>query len=159
MQAPPFVIRGARASDREGALALVPRLRDFGPSSLRPVEALDAGETRALGNWFDGPPPGTALLVAEDGEGAVLGIAYAEEETDYFTRQPVGHLGILAVAAVAEGRGVGRALIAAFEDWATARGFRLVTINVFAANARATAVYERSGYEKDVVRYAKALRP
>ena len=88
---------------------------------------------------------------------APAGVAYAETATDYFTGERHGHLAILIVAEGGEGRGVGRALLAAVEAWAAARGYRYVTLNVFAANARARSVYERAGYVPDTVRYAKEL--
>jgi len=52
---------------------------------------------------------------------------------------------------------VGRALLAAVEAWSVARGHRFVTLNVFADNARARAVYERAGYAPDTLRYLKTL--
>jgi GNAT superfamily N-acetyltransferase len=64
----------------------------------------------------------------------------------------------LIVAAAAEGRGVARALLAATEAWAAARGYRFVTLNVFAANTHARRVYERAGYVEDAIRYIKELR-
>lgn len=155
----PFVIRPAGPGDRAPTLALVPRLRAFGPPPLRPPEAMDAAERRALDRFFDAPPAGARLWVAEGPSGALLGAAYAERAVDYFTQETHGHLSILAVAAAAEGQGVGRELIATVERWAAAAGYRFVTLNVFAMNARAVAVYERAGYRPDTVRYVKELRP
>jgi ribosomal protein S18 acetylase RimI-like enzyme len=153
----PFFVREAHPGDRAAVVDLVPRLRAFGPPPLRPPEALDAGERRTLDAFFDAPPGGARLWVAEAAEGAVLGFAYAEPAVDYFTGETYGHLGILAVAAEAEGRGAGRALIETFERWAADSGFRFVTLNVFADNARAVAFYERAGYRPDTLRYVKEV--
>ncbi|HEU4557952.1 MAG TPA: GNAT family N-acetyltransferase [Longimicrobium sp.] len=153
-----MIIRPATSADREALLALVPRLRAFGPPPLRSPDALDAGEERTIDRFFTAPPDGARLWVAEGADGAVLGMAYAEETTDYFTQERHGHLGIIAVAAEAEGRGVGRELLATVERWAAAEGFRFVTLNVFATNSRAIAVYERAGYRPDTVRYLKDAR-
>ena len=89
----------------------------------------------------------------------MLGMAYAEPAVDYFTQERHGHLGIIAVAEAAEGRGVGRELLATVERWAAEQGFRFVTLNVFATNARAIDVYGRAGYRPDTVRYLKELPP
>ncbi len=43
------------------------------------------------------------------------------------------------------------------ERWAAELGYRFVTLNVFASNERAAAVYARAGYRPDTVRYVKAL--
>ena len=113
-----FVVRPSRAGDRALVIALVPRLRAFGPTALRPPDELDAGEERTLSRFFDDPPDGARLWVADGPRDAVLGMAYAERAIDYFTQESHGHLGILAVAAAAESRGIGRALLAEFERWA-----------------------------------------
>jgi ribosomal protein S18 acetylase RimI-like enzyme len=152
-----FIIRPATESDRAAILALVPRLREFGPPPLRPVEALDAGERRTLERFLDAPADDIRLFVAASPDGTLLGVAYAERGSDYFTQEPLGHLGILAVAAEAEGRGVGRALMAAVERWAAEQGYRFVTLNVFATNERAIAMYEHVGYQPDWIRYIKVL--
>jgi GNAT superfamily N-acetyltransferase len=152
-----FHIRPAHPDDRAAVLELVPRLRAFGLPPLRPAEALDAGERRTLERFFDAPSDAVRLWVAEGPGGVILGAAYAERAVDYFTGEVHGHLGILAVAAEAEGRGIGRRLIAAVEGWAVDERFRFVTLHVFPANAHAVAFYERSGYRPDTVKYVKVL--
>jgi ribosomal protein S18 acetylase RimI-like enzyme len=151
-------IRSADRDDLSAVLALVPRLRAFGPGPLRPWEALDAGEIRTIEHFFDSPPAGAHLWVAAgDRAGTIVGAAYAEATRDYFTQETHAHLGILVVAASVEGRGVGRALLATVEQWAEAQGYRFMTLNVFPENTRAIAVYESAGYRPDALRYAKVL--
>ncbi|HVE77231.1 MAG TPA: GNAT family N-acetyltransferase [Gemmatimonadaceae bacterium] len=152
-----LVVRPATAADRAFVLGLVPRLRAFGPPPLRPAAALDGAERRALERAFDALPAAALLLVAEHRTDGPLGAAYAQSAVDYFTGETHGHLAILAVAERGEGRGVGRRLLAAVEGWATGRGYRLLTLGVFATNVRARELYERAGYEADIVRYAKEL--
>lgn len=153
---PSFVIRAAAADDATAVLALVPRLRAFGPQTFRSPEALDAGEQRTLQRFFGGAVAGARLWVAED-DGTVVGLAYAERATDYFTQESHGHLGIIAVAERAEGRGIGRALLQTVEQWSRDEGFRFLSLNVFADNAHAIGVYEKSAYRADFVRYVKQL--
>jgi len=150
-------VRPAIQTDRAFLVGIVPRLRAFGPSTLRPVDALDDAERNALLRALDHPHPDTVLLIAEDDIGHPAGVAFAESPTDYFTGEPHGHLGILAVAAEAEGQGAGRALLGAVERWAAGRGYRFLTLNVFAGNERARTVYERAGFAPDTIRYAKEL--
>lgn len=154
-----ILIRPATEADRDFVLGLVPRLRAFGPSPLRPVEALDSAERRILERAFDAMPEGSILLIGEHAQEGPLGMAYAETGTDYFTREAHAHLAILAVDESAEGRGIAPALLAAVERWGTERGYRFVTLNVFARNARARAAYEKARYAPDIVRYVKALQP
>jgi len=150
-------VRSAMHADREFLVGIVPRLRAFGPSTLRPVDALDRAERETLLRALDDPKPDTVLLVAEDDVGHPAGVAFAESPTDYFTGERHGHLGILAVAAGAEGKGAGRALMAAVERWATECGYRFLTLNVFAGNERARTLYERAGFSPDTIRYVKEL--
>jgi GNAT superfamily N-acetyltransferase len=151
-------VHPATSADRDLIVGLVPRLRAFGTPPLRSDDALDGAERRALERALASPKEDATLLVAQlDREGAA-GVAYAETGVDYFTGERHGHLAIIAVAEAGEGRGVGRALLSAVERWASARGYRFITLNVFAGNARARAVYERAGYAPDTVRYYKELR-
>ena len=43
------------------------------------------------------------------------------------------------------------------EAWALKRGYAWLTLNVFAQNAHARAVYERAGFEQDIIKYVKVL--
>jgi len=150
-------VRAAVQQDHDFMMEVVPRLRAFGPPPLRPDDALDRAERETLARALASPSDEATLLVAEL-DGTPAGVAYAHAATDYFTGEPHGHLSIIAVAEAGEGRGVGRALLAAVEAWSAARGHRFITLNVFAGNERARAVYERAGYGQDTVRYVKELR-
>lgn len=149
-------MRPASANDRDFILGVVPRLRAFGPPPLRPADALDRAERDALEHALAATSDDAVLFVGE-ADGRPAGVAYAQTAVDYFTNERHGHLAIIAVAEAGEGRGVGRALIAAVERWASGRGYRFLTLNVFAGNERAKAVYERAGYAPDTIRYFKEL--
>jgi GNAT superfamily N-acetyltransferase len=153
-----LIIRPATEADRAFALGLVPRLRSFGRVPLRSIEDLDAAERRTLGDAFDNLPADAVLLVAEHPRDGALGFAYAVTATDYFTQEAHGHLAIIAVAETGEGRGVGRALMAAVEEWAAGRGYRLLTLNVFDGNGRARDLYEKNGFGVDMLRLIKEVR-
>jgi GNAT superfamily N-acetyltransferase len=150
-------VRPATLLDREAVFALVPRLRAFGEVPLRSPEALDAGEQRTLAQHFVAPAEGSRLWVAEGADGVLLGAAYAQSLWDYFTEETHGHLGMLVVARHAARRGVGRALIQEVEAWAREKGFRFLTLNVFARNLDARRFYEHDGFIEDTVRYLKPL--
>jgi GNAT superfamily N-acetyltransferase len=150
-------VRAAIEADRESVVALVPRLRAFGDVPFRTADTHDRAERDTLERALSAPGEDAVVLVAElEGRGPA-GVAVAQTATDYFTGERHGHLAILAVSESAEGQGVGRALLSATEAWARSRGYGFLTLNVFAANARARAVYERAGFAPDTVRYAKVL--
>jgi ribosomal protein S18 acetylase RimI-like enzyme len=152
-----MMIRPATQHDEAAVLALAPELRSFEPATFRPASALDAGEARTLLRFFAEHPAGTHLWLAEL-NGAVVGAAYVETATDYFTGERHGHLGILVVASQARGAGVGQSLMDTVEEWARNEGFRFISLNVFADNHRAIALYEKRTYRPDFVRYVKQLR-
>jgi ribosomal protein S18 acetylase RimI-like enzyme len=95
--------------------------------------------------------------MAERSDGALGGFVYVQRQLDYFRQRPHAHVSILTVGAEVEGQGAGRALLEAAEGWARAQGLELITLNVFAGNQRARAIYERIGYAAETLRYVKLL--
>jgi GNAT superfamily N-acetyltransferase len=150
-------VRPAGTPDRAFVLETAPRLAAFGPPEWRTPDEVVEGEARTLRAFFERPPDGAALLVAETGALGPAGFAYLETLRDYFTGEAHAHVGILAVSENAEGRGVGSALLAAAEDWARGRGARKLTLNVFEGNRRARALYERRGFLPESLRYVRRL--
>ncbi len=124
--------------------------------ALRSPAVLDAGEARTLTRFFDSPDADARLWVAAS-QDQVDGAAYATVLRDYFSGERHGHLGIFMVAEHSEGRGVASALLQIVERWAAESGFRFLTLNVFAANARARAFYESHQFAPDYVRYLKPM--
>lgn len=138
-------------------LALAERLASFDLPSFRSTDEIVHGDRRDLAAWFDEPDrPGERMLIAEV-DGAAAGVAHLVTATDFFTRRPHGHLSVLAVAADAEGRGVGSALLDASTAWARAQGYDRLTLSVFVGNTRAQRVYDRYGFEPEMLRYTKRL--
>lgn len=151
-----LVVRPAAPGDRAFALATVMRLGAFGPPSWRTADEIGEADARVVHAFFDGPPAGASLLVAES-DGAALGFIYLEVLRDYFVGEEHGHVGILAVTESAEGKGAGGALMRSAEAWARERGYRKLTLNVFDGNARARAIYDHFGYRPETLRYVKLL--
>jgi len=150
-------IRPALPDDVVFVMATLPRLAGFGPPPWRPPEDIVTGEGRTIQAFFEAPPQGSALLIAESDQGARLGFIYLERLQDYFTLEWHGHVGILAVTEGAEGHGAGGALMRAAEAWARDEGYRKLTLTVFEENRDARAVYDHLGYTPETVRYVKLL--
>lgn len=96
-----------------------------------------------------------AVFVAEGG-GRVVGFVTVSERV-HFTGSREAYVGELVVAEESERRGVGRALMAAAEDWARGRGLARISLDTGAANADALGFYGALGYEEDDVRLSKAV--
>ena len=101
------------------------------------------------------------LLIAED-EGKPVGWAFAHDQNaELFVVAPErchGYLAEIFLMPQARGKGLGRALIAACENWARGRGHKLLTIGVLAKNPGAIRAYEGTGYEPYVVTMRRYLR-
>jgi GNAT superfamily N-acetyltransferase len=150
-------IRPATGGDRDWILAQAPRLHDFGPPPYRPRAQMDRAVVASIDGALSGAPAGATVFVAVDATGERLGFIHLHGGTDFFTGERHGHVSDIVVAAPAEGRGVGQALMAAAEDWARRLGYRLLSLHVFHGNARARAFYERLGYRPDIVKLIKPL--
>lgn len=150
-------IRPAEAKDRDFILSLVPRLVEFGPPAWRDPTQITSGEQRALANALAAHPPKTAIFIAEDGAGTALGFIHLHCATDFFTLEEHGHISVIAVAAAGEGRGAGRALMQAGEEWARQQGYRLLTLNAFVENRKARRLYQKLGYGEELVKYLKVI--
>ena len=99
--------------------------------------------------------PDNEVWIAER-SGVVAGCLHVLLTTDFFgTRH--AHISVIATTEAAEGSGAGRALLAHAEQWARDRGQALLTLNVFASNARARRFYERAGLAPEMLKYAKPL--
>ena len=94
--------------------------------------------------WIDERLP---LLVAQDGDGAVVGFARVSAYSDRCVYDGVGEHGVY-VSAAARGRGVGRALLLALCDAAERAGYYKLTSRVFTSNAASRAVHLAAGFEE-----------
>jgi ribosomal protein S18 acetylase RimI-like enzyme len=150
-------VRPATADDRGFVLGLVPRFAEFGlPPRHQPGQVLSAVE-RSLDAVLASPGGDDAAVLVAEADRERMGFVHVKAENDYFSGEPRAYISDLAVAPEAEGRGAGRALMGAAEAWARARSHRTIALDVFAANARARAVYGRLGYEEDTVKMIKDL--
>jgi len=107
-----------------------------------------------------------ALEAPEGGEGpgAALGFAEATLRSDYVNgceSSPVGFLEGWYVVPAARGRGIGRALVAATEDWARQRGCTEMASDARLDNTDAQRAHEACGFDEAtrVVYFHKRLRP
>ena len=149
--------RIARIGDRDFIIALVPRLTEFELPAWREAKQMNSADEKAISRTLELDPPGATILIAEDEDASPLGFIHLNVATDYFTYEKYGHISDVVVSHDGEGRGVGRALMSAAETWARGLGFRWLTLNVFAENARAISLYEKLEYEKETIKYLKVL--
>lgn len=154
---PSITLRPAGPADAPFLSAVTRRLGDFPVPSWRTPEEIAAADLRHMIPALHQPAPDVLLLVAERNPSDPVGCLFVTTEDDFFTGRPAAHIEVVAVTPGVEGQGLARRLLEAGEEWARARGYDHVTLNVFVTNTRARAVYEHLGYQAETVRYRKSL--
>lgn len=150
-------MRTARPDDEAALLGMLPLLAEFPLPGWRTARQVAEADRKILVQALRHPDPECSIFVAEEPEGVVAGFVFSTTRRDYFTGKPQAHIEVVTVLDSARGKGVARSLIEAAEGWARDRGYSYVTLNVFANNLRASAVYQRLGYSPETVHYIKPL--
>jgi ribosomal protein S18 acetylase RimI-like enzyme len=146
-----------RPQDYPALLDLSPRLVIGVAPWLDPAKVATAVREWIESSLASAGEQGHAVLVALL-DGQVVGmVSLAERE--HFTGKVDAYVGELAVDRAIEGRGAGRALMAAAEQWAAARGLPRITLETGVRNHRARRFYEDAGYQEEEVRLTKAVAP
>ena len=121
----------------------------------------DPGEVRrAVIGWVreslaDLSDPDNGAFVAERND-EVVGFVCVSERS-HFSGEVDTYIGELVVSKVAEGGGVGRALVGAAEDWGRARGRKRVVVDTGAANTPARGFYAALGFEEEDITVSRAI--
>ncbi len=149
-------VRAYRADDHETVLALADRLVEGVAPWRDPTAVLTAVRGWVGDSIAAVGRDGHAVFVAAESTG-LLGFVSVGERA-HFSGCVDAYVGELVVARSAQGRGVGRALMARAEQWGRERGHAYLTLETGAANARARAFYTGLGYLDEDVRLTKPLR-
>jgi GNAT superfamily N-acetyltransferase len=80
------------------------------------------------------------LLLAEDGDKRILASIFVE------TRGELGYIGMLAVDPAHQGKGLGRRMMGAAEDWFRKQGCKAVELTVVNLRSELPPFYQRLGY-------------
>ncbi len=146
MTAPAPVVRPARATDAD---ALWPLARDFATSFRPRREAFDQTLGALLGR------DDTLLAVVTDPatDDAPLGYLLASVHLTFLANGPVCWVEEVMVGPARRGRGLGTALMAHAEGWATARGAAYMSL----ASRRAGGFYEALSYDDSATFYRREL--
>ncbi len=154
------IIRPARLpGDKPALLSFIDGLQAF-EYAFEPNRRLDA--TVAAEHFAkierEIAEKGGAIFVAAGADDAPVGWAVVHENLlagfVVEAERRTAYIAELYLVEAARGRGAGRALIQACEDWARGRGIGIVMIGVLPGNRGAHAVYRKGGY----VDYAVELR-
>jgi ribosomal protein S18 acetylase RimI-like enzyme len=137
-------IREANLSDPADAAGFLAVLDDYARGPAGGSQALDPQVQARLVPALREQP--SALLLLASSGAHVVGIASCFFGFSTFAARPLLNVHDLAVLPAFQGRGVGRALLAAAEERALARGCAKLTLEVLEDNARARALYRARGF-------------
>jgi RimJ/RimL family protein N-acetyltransferase len=131
-----FAVRSAQAADARAMAELFDAVAQerTGIATEPPV---DVEERAAL---FERSAARSQVAVAD---GRVIGVLHME-----VSRHGFGDIGML-VERSWRGRGVGTALVQAAAEWARGQGLHKLSLEVFANNAAAIALYRRCGFAEE----------
>ena len=153
------------------------RVRQATPEDVPSLVALFQELDRLQADWrvFTPPPgfydeigeryqqaldnPDAVVLVVEDDEGEVVGMAYGEARTpSRFSDERALEVSGLVVRAGYRGRGVGRELVGEAARFAEERGIEWIELKTFAPNRGAMEFWEDLGFSPRVVQLTSGTR-
>jgi len=149
-------VRRGTGTDEAAVLALADQLAAFPVPPWRTAREIQRADDNVIREALAGEMAGSVAFVV-DGEHGLDGAVCLSTQVDYFTRERLAHIEVLAVDPGAQGRGVARALMDAAESWARAQGSRRISLNVWVQNGRARGLYEHLGYGPETMHYLKEL--
>jgi len=142
-------------ADREFVLSLAPRLA-IGIPPWRNQERMVATARQWIVGSIEQHGQKTMVFVAEDEQGKRLGFAAVSHHA-HFTGCGQAYLGELVTSEAAEGHGVGKALVAACEQWAREQGYAFLSLTTGADNDAALGFYRHLGYFDEDITLIKQL--
>jgi GNAT superfamily N-acetyltransferase len=101
--------------------------------------------------------PGTAVLVAENERGEVVGVVTIHLFPALHSDEPAAWLTAVVVDESARGQGVGSALVARAEEWAAEHGATRIALTSALHREAAHDFYKARDYEHTGVRLTKAF--
>jgi ribosomal protein S18 acetylase RimI-like enzyme len=146
-------VRRYETADEAAVRALAPRLTEGVAPWRDPAEVRRAVEGWVHDSLARAGDDDHAVLVATDDD-EVVGFATVGEQA-HWAGGTDAYIGELAVAAEAEGRGVGRRLVREAERWAAGRGLARITLETGAANEQARRFYAALGYAEEQVQLTR----
>jgi ribosomal protein S18 acetylase RimI-like enzyme len=151
-----FTTRAAETGDVDAIVELLPRLADYPLPSRREAHMFWSSDADLVRRWAAGEAPASFVRVGVESE-SVVAAAVVTMNTDYFSGEPNAHLEAIAIHSTADGHGLGRRLIEECELEARRLGARSMSLHVLGNNQRARAIYQKLGYDEEMIRAVRFL--
>jgi ribosomal protein S18 acetylase RimI-like enzyme len=152
-----IAIRKATDLDGPFILELSPQLAEAARLSWHTDTMVQKFQDNYIIKMLDQDDGPQSTLIAEV-DGSAVGFVHTREINDSISEEVCGTVPLLAVAPNAQGRGIGRLLMAAAEEWSRDQGHRLLHLEVFANNDKAQAFYQNLGFQPETLVMIKPLQ-
>ncbi len=151
-----ILIREATDSDRAFIFELSPKLAEVAKLSWHSEETVQEFQDEYISQML-GPGKGPQITMIAEENGSSLGFIHARETKDSISEEACGTIPLLAVAPLAQGRGVGQKLMESAESWSAKQGHRLLHLEVFANNRKAQHFYSNLGFQSETLVMVKPI--
>lgn len=143
-------IREATPADAAAFLDLFERINSETEFMLLEAGELQVSVDAQARQFGETAASGSGVMMLSEVDERLVGFAFARR---YPGRRQAHSLYIgIGVLQALVGRGIGRQLMVAVEQWARARAFHRLELMVNVGNHRAIALYESLGFEREGVR-------
>lgn len=152
-----LTIRKMEDADKEFILGLSTRFTEFDFMKWRDPQVMKDAQVKMAEEAVESTDPDSDIFVVEDERKILLGFLHMTKNIDYFTGEAQGYISSIAVSKAGEGRGIARKLMDKAEGWTKSKGYKQLTLNVFAQNERAINLYKKFNFENEIVKMVKEL--
>jgi len=154
----PYTIRSATQNDEAALLQLLPRLADFEVPNERDPKDLWFGDAELMKKALAGLVEASHVHVAADEQNNMpVALAMFSIRPEALSGATSAHLEAIAVHPDHARQGLAKKLIDVCSDDAKLKGATCMSLNVFANNSRARALYKVCGFDEELIRCYKPL--
>lgn len=150
------VIRKAQEIDRSFIFELSPYLSEVAQLTWHSDDVMQKMQDDYIAEMLAETSQPTATLIAEVNDIA-LGFVHVRTHKDSISGETCGTIPLLAVSPKSQDLGVGKLLVESAEQWAKGLGCRLLHLEVFANNEKASGFYQNMGFKPETVHMIKPI--
>jgi len=150
------VIREAQVSDHPFIFELSPYLAEVAQLDWHSDDAMQKMQDNYISEMLTETSKPAITFIAEINK-VPLGFIHVRTHEDSISGEICGTIPLIAVSPKSQGLGLGKRLIEQGESWAKSLGCRLLHLEVFANNEKASSFYENIGFKPETIHMIKPI--
>lgn len=152
-----IMIRKMINDDKDFILQLSTRFNEFEFMEWRDHKKMEESQLKIAKEAIENNDIDSDIFVVEDIEKNLLGYLHMTKNIDFFTEVEQGYISAIAVSKDGEGKGIATKLMGKAEEWSKEKGYKQLTLNVFASNDRAIKFYQKLKFENEIIKMVKEI--